>query len=412
MHAHPKPAARGMALIEALVALTVTAVGLVSVLGVQVVLRQNADLAKQRSEAVRLAQQEIETWRSYATVSGPAPAGTVTYDGLASGANADVTGSNTQFTLTRRVTTSAAPAYKTLSVTVGWQDRNAVAQAVQLNTTLAGVAPELAATVVVPADGNPVARGNGRAGGIPRDAKRLSATQSGFRPPQPEGLTGAQVWLFDHATGLITLCSTDANDTASLTLDNITNCQTARAQLLSGFVRFARPLASVGGSPRAPIAGDAEFPVDPPLVLSPALRVQVLRTAPSALVVDCFARVRGTYVAYFCAVPVAGPGGALVRWSGRAVVNGNSVLTDDPGVADPTRQRVCRYTRYPDNRTVGSATIKNEEHPLDYEDVRGPLTNQNFLLIHAGDGSLPFGCPADDPLTPLNTTTFAHPLGL
>ncbi len=403
---------RGLALIEALVALTVTAVGVVSVLGVQVVLRQNADLAKQRSEAVRLAQEEIETWRSYAIVDGPVPAGAVSYDNLQTGISRGVAGSNATFTVRRRVTTLTEPVYKTLAVTVNWADRNGVAQSVQLNTTLAGVAPELGATVVVPADGQPTTRAGGRANGIPKDAKRLSSTQSGFRPPQP-GVTGsAQVWLFDHSTGLITLCSTTALDTDALTLSNITNCQTGRFQLLSGFLRFTRPEATPGGPPRAPTAADAENPLDPPPVLAPALGVQVLRTLPAAAVIDCFARARGTYLSYFCAVPVPSLVSEAPRWSGRAVVTGNPALTDDPLVADPNRLRVCRYTRFNDDRTVASGSIKNEEHPLDYDAVGGPLANQNFLLILAGDGSTPFACPGDDPATPLNTTTRQHPLGL
>jgi len=415
----PLPVPRGIALIEALVALTVTAVGLVSVLGVQLVLRQNADLAKQRSEAVRLAQEEIENWRSFATVTGAAQPGSVTYAALDTGANLPVTGSNTQFTVSRRVTVSAMPAYKTLAVTVDWVDRTAAAQAVplrhavQLNTTIAAVAPELGATVVVPADGRPTSRAGGRAFGIPRDAKRLSATESGFRPPQDPDAASAQVWKINNTTGFITICTTTAATNETLSLANISGCLPGRAQLLSGFVRFA--LHEVGGVPRQPTAADAalsELPLSPAPVQT--AEVKVFRTLPTALEVTCFVARRGIYLSYFCAVPVDTGDGSLPIWSGRAVVLGLTGLTDNATEASATGFRVCRYTRYDSDRAVGTGTppMTNEDHPLDYANVGGPVANQNYLVTRAGNGSVAFGCPADDLNTLLNTTTRAHPLGL
>ena len=37
--------------------------------------------------------------------------------------------------------------------------------------------------------------------------------------------------------------------------------------------------------------------------------------------------------------------------------------------------------------------MSNEEHPLDYVNVRTSLVNQNFLMIGAGDGTTAFTCP-------------------
>jgi Tfp pilus assembly protein PilV len=397
---------RGVALIEALVALTVTALGVVAVLGIQSVLRQNADIAKQRSEAVRLAQEEIERWRSFDPVTRVA--GTVTYDDLDTGPAGNVDGSNTTFAVSREVRESFEPVFKALAVRVDWTDRTGQAQRVVLNTTVGGIAPELAATVVVPADGGPVARPGGRHGGIPLGAKRLSPTQSAFRPPQDTGLARSTIWLFDHLTGLITVCESTATSTQQITLDNYENCQSLRFQLLSGFVRFALP-ADAGGTPIQPTAEDA---ANPRSSAEPA-QVLVRRTSPSPTTdVSCFSERRSTFVSYFCAIPVSPLAAEQPRWSGRAMVTGLPNLTADPANASPDDLRVCRYTRYADDRTVGNGpdNIKNSEHPLDYLNVDGPLSNQNFLLIRAGNGSLPFTCPLDDPSTPLNTTTFAHPL--
>lgn len=405
--------ARGLALVEALVALTVTAVGMVSVLGVQAVLRQNADLAKQRSEAVRLAQEEIERWRSFSTVAGPlppgSPAGSVSYEQLDSGTRGTVAGTNTDFTVTRRVFTSAEPAYKSLAVTVSWVDRNSNAQAVQLNTALTGVAPELAATVVVPADGRPVARSNGRAHGIPREAKILSPLLSGFLPPQNSSSGTSQVWKIDNNTGLLTICSTTAVSNETLTLENITSCLPGQAQLLSGFVRFALPPET----PAAPTAADAELPPSgPPNTGAWAPEVTVLRTPANLADVNCFETRRSTYLAYYCAVPVTPDSDNRRPWSGRTVVTGIPELTADSSVVAATAHRVCRYTRFNDDRTVGTGSdqMSNQDHPRDYVNVNGPLTNQNYLVIRAGNGSAAYACPADNPSTPLNTTTRQHPL--
>lgn len=402
---------RGIALIEALVALTVTALGVVAVLGIQSVLRQNADLAKQRAEAVRLAQEEIERWRSFDPTPAAGSSGTLAYSGLATGSNLPVAGSNTVFTVSRVVTDSAAPVYRALSVRVDWNDRNGQDQRVVLNTNIGNIPPELGATAAIPAEGKPVARAGGRHGGIPPGAKRLSATQSGFRPPQDTSLAVAVVWIFDHVTGVIQVCNSSATSSADITLAGLSNCDTTRHQLLAGFLRFALPMQADNLTPRAPTAADAEQPVWLPLLPPDALSVMVRRTAPTPLLdVGCFTDLRSTFVAYFCAVPVSPLATAQPIWSGRAMVTGSAVLTDDPLLVDANRVRVCRYTRYDDDRTVASGSIRNEEHPLDYLDVDGPLLNQNFLIIRAGDGTQPFGCPQDDPLTPLNTTTRAHPL--
>ena len=410
VQARPGLLLRGVALIEALVALTVTALGVVAVLGIQSVLRQNADVAKQRSEAVRLAQAEIERWRSF----DPAVAAGIQgqYAALSSGSNPPVDGSNTSFTVRREVTTSVTPAYKSLAVHVDWTDRNGQAQRVTLNTSLTDIAAALAASVVVPADGDPVARAGGRHAGIPPGAKQLSPTQSAFRPPQNPLGSDSIVWLFNSQTGLFTICTTTATTTQQVTLDNITNCGTQRFQLLSGYVRFALP-ADNAETPLQPSPQDAEFPVD---YLAEPLQVMLRKTAPSpAEDIACLSERSASltpFIAYFCAVPPSADTFEPARWSGRAMVTGSPALTDDPGEAGADRLRVCRYTPYTDDRTVESGLIKNFEHPLDYFNVSGPLANQNFLVIRAGNGSVPFTCPPDDPAasSPSNTNTKAHPL--
>ena len=121
-----------------------------------------------------------------------------------------------------------------------------------------------------------------------------------------------------------------------------------------------------------------------------ALSVTVTSPAPSTEV--CFSQPTGGYLAYFCALPVtAAP---VPTWSGRVMFSG---VPFSPTLADATatNYKVCRYAT-----TQNPAAGQNASHPLDYGNVSGALVNQNYVVIRAGDGTTPFGCPTDDPLTP------------
>ncbi len=63
---------RGTSLVEAVVAMAVMAFGMLAVVGVQSTLRLNADVAKQRSEAVRIAQEAMEAARGFGVIEAPA----------------------------------------------------------------------------------------------------------------------------------------------------------------------------------------------------------------------------------------------------------------------------------------------------------------------------------------------------
>jgi hypothetical protein len=118
-------------------------------------------------------------------------------------------------------------------------------------------------------------------------------------------------------------------------------------------------------------------------------------------------------VAYHCAVPVTV---AVASWSGRSLLEGLTVATVAVP-ADAAQFRVCRYSTgrshqyFPDDDTPAPPRrpLTNAEHPLDYANVGAPLTNQNFLVIRAGDGAAAFSCPADDLVTPVvNGNTWRH----
>ena len=123
---------RGTSLLEALITFLVLSVGMLTLLRVQTSLRDSADAARQRSEAVRLAQQDLETLRGFATAAA--------YSAIAGGvADGTPAASNTRYTLTR--VAQPEPGLKTIQVTLSWNDRNGEPQRVQLNAMMAAHDP-------------------------------------------------------------------------------------------------------------------------------------------------------------------------------------------------------------------------------------------------------------------------------
>lgn len=360
---------RGVSLIEALVAFGVLAFGMLGVAGMQSTLRFNADIAKQRSEAVRIAQEALEDWRTF-SVLNPTAGHTTPYTSIASLVQADVTGytTNTTYRRTGTVVESAPPGQKTLVVDVEWTDRTGATQNVRLSSLVAGVAPELAATLVSPANGAPTRNPYGRHRGVPPKAVDFGDGKSGFLPPQPLGVTVG--WLFDNSTGWFQQCATVVQDNAQLTRADLSCNPNQNYLLLSGFLRYA----TLATPPDAAAVHDLnalgpDFP-------RPSLYVQ--QTAPAALTGPraCYLSRRngGVFREYFCGVPIEV---AAPRWSG-SVVFDNVALAADANDFDANRFRICRY--FP---------------AASYVNVKDALFNQNYVFIRAGSGAAPaFTCPA------------------
>lgn len=354
-HLEGRRSSRGVSLIEALVAMTVVGIGMVSLVGVQGHLRFNADVSKQRSEAIRLGQNAIETARAFSDLSQ--------YDSLADLTDPPVTIGNASYTVARTVNAGAAPMQaKSMSVTVSWNDRTGEMLSVRLNTWLAGISAELGASLSLAPAGGPTRGPGGRSVSIPRPAVDLNDGTSALQVPGG----GNTVWRFQNLTAEVQVCSLASG--LPLTAANLTGCS-GRALLYSGFVR-----ASLGPLPDAANPGDA---VDPGLTLA------LVSTAPTNNDGQCFAEDLGTSArAFYCIVPLITPPGATptVNWSGRVDFGPPTLLQTNPPVADPDRRKVCRYLQ-----TV--APLAN---------VSRPLINQNYLVIE-GSASCPAGTTAHQP---------------
>lgn len=134
---------RGFTLIECLVASAVLAIGLITLLRVQPELRAHAETARQRSEAVRLAQQDLEGLRGFTSLEGHAAIASHAYT-----QESDDLGSP-RYALERRVD-AAWPGVWTVDVRVAWTDGRGEDQQVTLSTVIAAHEPALAAQRLLP----------------------------------------------------------------------------------------------------------------------------------------------------------------------------------------------------------------------------------------------------------------------
>jgi Tfp pilus assembly protein PilV len=367
--------ARGVSLIEALVAFAVLGFGMLGVVGIQTTLRANGDHAKQRSEAVRIAQEALEDWRAFSVLNAT-PGHARTYVGIDSAPAADIAGytTNTTYQLTRTVAESVPPGSKTLVVDVSWTDRSGVAQSIRMASLVSQIAPELAGGVVSPAG----AAGNreplGRHPGVPPQARDFGNGRSGFVPPQPGG--GTVGWRFDNVTGLFVTCTSSVADNSLLSIESqLSACGTQNNLLVTGYLRYAtrlvQPTSSDVTDANATGDGSGNYPARPNMAL--------VQSAPTALAGtrSCFVSARGglSYRSYFCGAAVQT--GSPV-WSGRVELSDRSTfeIAEDAVDDDDDRYRVCRYF---------------STDP--YVDVQQPLYEQNYVVIRAGDDSTAFTCP-------------------
>ena len=365
---------RGITLIEALIAFLVLAIGMLAIARVQTHLRLSAEVARQRSEAVRLAQEDVETLRAFTVlVAAPGAPGTHSFEAIASTSRTVDASSgyatNTSYRVTRQVTAAGTLMAKNLLVTVSWNDPAGNPQQIALGSLVAGVAPVFSGALGLARSASPSRGPFGRSIRIPLTAKDLLDGRSAFKPVG----AGSVAFVFDNRSGLlIGRCAavSSITPTSALTATALGACDTHVGHLLSGVVRFtSSPLPNAAQSNDAPLAFTVAMTMTGGSdAVAPVCSVEPV-TGPAS---DRFA-------AYHCAVyPSAGE-----QWSGRAnlVPNGWAIGTN---AAD---KRVCRVSTDLDASGTIDAKI---EHRASYTGVAASLPNQNFLVV-AGTVACPIG---------------------
>jgi len=343
---HAGVAARGVSLVEAIVAMAVMAFGMMAIVGLQSTLRSNSDIAKQRSEAVRIAEEAIETARAFSLMAGYNNIGALVVDPVP----LDQATTNAVYKLTRTVV-DTAQGMKSIQVEVAWVDRSGLPQSVMLNSVIAGTEPALSGILSLLPASVPVRQPLGRNPSVPALAIGLPGApgKSAYRPP---GAPDTTVWVFDNLSGVITsVCAFPGDDDLSL-LVPADNCFEQPSYLISGFVRFSFALPPVSGTPTG-----EQIPIG---MYAVAIGAEFANG-------ECFpAPVQAdpplTYTTYVCRVPQS----ANTTWTG-------SILLGPPLNLD--LYDVCRYS---------TDDPGNVNHPLVYTGLDRSLANQNFLVISEG----------------------------
>lgn len=416
------PRQRGVTLIEALVALMVMSFGMVALVGLLANLRRGGDVAKQRSEAMRIAQADLASLRAFADLKRPNGSTTPDYDtDLAVSElawNAAVANGNTTFTVTRKVTpvinVGAEPQARTVDVTVDWLDRAGEQGKLRLSSVISRTDPAFsgAAAITPPVIG--LRTMSGRNPAIPAGAADLPDQRSVYRP-SPSTTT---VLVFNRLTGVITSICTVPVDTpvSSLTAADVAGCTSTTAYFLSGTIRFSNTNPA---NPKAPEA--LALPLVSATVDLTESKFSIKRGGRDELAPNrgytgtpqCFSDAptgidaNRSFINYGCIIYPNTQ--TTPNWWGRVLLTGLSLGTQSG------QSRVCRYSAdYNGNGYTLLANapsgfaylpngggraiyfrIDNEEHPETYFGVTYSLARQNFLVVR-GDVPCPTA-PAPNP---------------
>lgn len=389
---------RGAALFESLIAFVFLAIATLVAAQVQSHLRLHADLARQRSEAVRLGERELETLRAWSTLT--AASGASAYAAIVDAESVEDADSgytsNADYRIVRRIDDAAFAGAKATSVAVEWADRSGATQRVVLDSVIAQSDPAWSGALAVGA-GAGVPRGAfGRSTAVPVSARSLGSGRSVLKP----AASGSTAVVFDDTTGsIVARCTGVAAATATrdLTSSDLSSCAAGIWLVLTGTIRFTSavpPLPSQANEvpPAVAVAlalSDGSYAALPDCSAEPMKTVRYSAGAslhidavpidalPASLGLASWSDTEDRFVSYRCIVTPRADG----RWSGRStlVPTGWTIGT---GSAD---RRVCRYAS---DRDASAAIDANIEHPADYADVAGALQAQNFVVVR-GDQSCP-----------------------
>jgi len=391
---------RGTTLLEALIAFLVLSLGILTIGRVQTHLRLGSDIARQRAEAVRLGQEELENLRAFSVVAAAAGARSyaeIVARNLLIDADAGYA-TNTRYRLTRSVQAAASIDAKEVSIDVAWSDRSGQEQHIALHSVVAAIDPKYAGALAIAPTGRPVKGAFSRSAWIPLTAKDLGDGRSAAK--RVGAPTSALV--FDNTSGLVTATCSGLDPTlgtADLTPTALATCETLTAYLVSGVVRFSLaspPDAAQAADPPPPIGIQATstggfYAIAPSCTSEPmktvayvvagTRRVEAvpIDAAPASLGVTGWTDSGDRYVGYQCLVYPLANG----LWSGDTTL----VPIGWTIGATSSALRVCRFAADLD----GSGAIDaNVEHPARYVALSASLANQNFLVI-AGSQACPGG---------------------
>ena len=395
---------RGVSVLESLVAFVVLALGTAAVAQLQSELRLAGDVARERSEAVRLGQEASEDMRSFTALEGGP--GQRTFAAIASGdasiGAASSPAAHAEYRIERRIDSLGFGATKATRVAVRWRDRGGSAREVVLHSFIAGIAPAYAGSLALAVGAISAAPPGAfeRAPTLPLTARNLGNGQSVWKPNE----RGPFALVFDNRSGAVVgRCDGIAATTATrdLSAAALSGCETGRWLLVAGTIRFTSASPPDPAAAReAPLASaiaialrDGDYPAPAACFSEARKTVRFLVDGSLHLEdvgADATAAAAGLagwddtgdrFLAWHCVVTPRGDG----RWSGRValVADGWTIGTGSGA------HRVCRYVGAGDGVT-NDANIASAGDDMN---VGAALLGRNFLVIRGSDR-----CP-DEPRT-------------
>jgi Tfp pilus assembly protein PilV len=388
---------RGVTLLEALVAFFVLAAGSVAVAALQRDLHLAAETARERSQALRAGEDDVEQLRTFTAIDRDA--GVRSYAAIASAntvVDAASAGARTAYRIERIVDDAAFEGTKATTIAVRWPNRRGGENAVVLHGFVAALDPQYSGSLALDVGairGTP--RGvRGRSAAVPPAAKPLDDGRSAWKPVGD----GTTAWLFDDRTAaIIGVCDGIAATTRTADLDSaaLGSCAAGRWAFVSGSVRVATTAPAVAAS-LSPASLAVRIELQDGVYPAPATCVGEARKTVrfvdegglhiSDIALDATAASLGVaawqetgdrFLAWRCLVAPRSDG----RWSGRIAIVANG-WTIGGGAGDG---RVCRFApaevRAAIDANIGAARLD--------ADVDGALPGRHFVVVRGSDG-----CPA------------------
>ena len=352
---------RGFSLLESLIALIVTAFGLLAIAGVGVKLSHSEDVARQRGEAARLAQEKIEDLRSFTQIT--AASGVKSWNGLAS-ANDSITDgtvlngqayrTNTTFERTWTLLDSVDDAWRRVRVTVAWADSvngSSDKQTLSFDTIISKTNPADVGSLAFPLPGNTsLKRPKNRSLNIPVPAVDLGNGQSVI--PVKEYSV-----VFSNETGyVVQLCPGMVTKLADLV-----GCSDASAYVLAGYI-------SKDGFSKTEDVFPDKLAINTSS-LTGIVQEKTICSVSKAQDQNNTSSFLAEYMYYICVLTVPTKGAA---WSGTVRLAAPAL---NSGTIDYT---VCRFEF--STATSGSDATSNMLNKQPYANVGDSLDNQNYVL--------------------------------
>jgi type IV pilus modification protein PilV len=379
----------GFTLIEALIALVVMAFGMLALAGMQLTLSRSSDVAKQRTEAVRLAQREMDRLRSYTSIANSASHPINWASMAASSVSLATTGTNTQYTLSTTFAGAASAPMRPVNITVSWNDRTGDLQTVALSSVIAQNDPIDIGKITNPLPLNqPLKRPKNRNINIPIPAIDLGGQKSttlfgGNYAVVYSNVSGGVVQICDPGYGSLTPAQLAALTPAAIaaqinSLIAANSCSTITGYILAGYIgrsgsTVVFPGPVLGGI--IPPATGASAPVDTSGLSRNA--------AASGHAINCMydvARDQNNpdpltnaipdFMYYLCVVPLSSPSlyGGTLKFK---------------GINTTQNYFLCRY------QWTQLDLDANEKNIQPYANVNKSIDEQNYMLVRDNSGNCP-----------------------